>query len=460
MCSRFIRDDELTLTQNLAAYYSRLSYSELPPDVTMRAKLGILDTVGTALYGVSSEEAKYARIAAQDLTQNQNATIWGTDQRSSMQLAAVVNSVSAAATELDDIGNGHNGAVVVPAVLAVAEHLKCSGEQVLVAVVVGYEIARRILDGAGGYNQHNGLGWHGTGTVGSFGSAAAIARLLNLDPEQMVSALGIAGSFTGGTWAFMQDGTMTKRLHPGKAAENGIGAAFLARAGYSGPAEILEAEWGGFYNTYDQSGGSDPQEVLRDVGEEFHILRSGFKRHACCAGIHNAIDALLGVFQSHRLSHDQISRLEVVVSSYSKRHLGKQIVRTTCDAQLSLPFGLSVTLLSGGKTGPDLFAMNYVNDPAVQSWCNKIELKVDETLEPNSPHTVYVHCHDGRIIIGQNEIPKGEPENPLSLSEILDKYLDLANRTLELGSAKKFSECVFSLEKCKSISDPIALLQS
>jgi 2-methylcitrate dehydratase PrpD len=451
--------EQVTLTQTLSQYYSKLGYSDLPLDVIWRAKMGILDTVGAALYGVSSIESQSMLQAIQSFCQDNCASIWGTNLKSSLRLAALNNSVSAAASELDDVGNGHNGAVVVPAVLSVAENLNCSGKKVLVAVVTGYEIARRILDGAGGYNQHNGLGWHGTGTVGSFGAAAAVARLLDLSVQQMTSALGIAGSFTGGTWAFMQDGSMTKRLNPGKAAENGIGAAFMAKAGFQGPKAILEAEWGGFYRTYDQSGKTDPQKTLNEVGEKFHILRSGFKRHACCAGIHGALDALLDLMDRNTLTHNQVDHLQIVTSAYSKKHLGKKKINSCCDAQLSLPYSLSVMLLSNGETGPDLFTIEKINDPEVQAWCQRVEILVDQNMDPLDPHIVKVFCKDGRQFTGSISVPKGEPENPMSQTELEDKYYQLSQSRLSSKQSKDFASNIINLEKIKSMKTAMIPLQ-
>ncbi len=148
--------------------------------------------------------------------------------------------------------------------------------------MAGYDLAGRVLKGSGGYRPHNERGWHSTGTCGSFGAAAASAKLLGLPSDVFMQALGIAGTFTGGTWAFLADGALVKRFHPGKAAETGVSAALLAQAGLTGPRHVLDAEWGGFYSTY-APGISTPAEAVRALGEEFHILESGIKPYACCA---------------------------------------------------------------------------------------------------------------------------------------------------------------------------------
>ena len=135
-------------------------------------------------------------------------------------MAAMVNGTSAHALELDDFGGcGHSGAVVIPAVCALAGRHSFSGKEAITALVAGYDLAARTLEGAGGYRAVQDLGWHSTGICGSFGAAAASAKLMKLDAERFADALGVAGTFTGGIWAFLADGAMTKRFHPGKASE-------------------------------------------------------------------------------------------------------------------------------------------------------------------------------------------------------------------------------------------------
>src|SRR5262249_40298410 len=135
-----------------------------------------------------------------------------------------------------------------------------------------------------------------TGTCGSFGAAAAAAKMLGLDEERFADALGIAGTFTGGIWAFLADGAMTKRFHPGRAAENGLSAALLAEAGLTGPRQVLEAEWGGFFSTYGPDVAT-PELTLAGLGTEFRIARSGMKPYACCRGLHACLDSLFDMMR-------------------------------------------------------------------------------------------------------------------------------------------------------------------
>ena len=263
------------------------------------AKRFLLDNLGAAIAGAKSEVTLIALEAARAAAEGGagSSVVFGRHATLPAPLAAMVNGTSAHALELDDFGGcGHSGAVVIPVVLALAARGRISGKAALAALLAGYDLAARVLEGAGGYRPHNEKGWHSTGTCGSFGAAAAAAKLLALDAERFANALGIAGTFTGGIWAFLDDGAMTKRFHPGKAAENGLTAALLAQAGMSGPRRMLEAEWGGFFSTY-SPGIATPEATLAGLGKEFRIATSGMKPYACCRGLHACLDALFAMMQ-------------------------------------------------------------------------------------------------------------------------------------------------------------------
>src|SRR5579875_1894614 len=312
-----------SLTETLVAYWAKASYRDLPAETIRAAKRHLLDTIGA---GTEVTVATRKALAAAHEGAGGSAVLWGTAAALAPPQAALVNGTAAHALELDDFGGcGQSGAVVIPAVCATADLLGSSGEAVLAAIVAGFDLAARVLEGAGGYRPHNDLGWHSTGTCGSFGAAAAVAKLLALDAPRFTAALGIAGTFTGGIWAYLVDGAMTKRFHPGKAAENGLSAAFLAQAGMTGPRFVLEAEWGGFYSTYARETAT-PAATLDGLGREFRILRSGFKPYACCRGIHGCFDALFEMMAEGGFGHEAIEAMIVHGSAQTRRQFERDRV--------------------------------------------------------------------------------------------------------------------------------------
>src|SRR5262249_9808239 len=222
-----------------------------------------------------------------------------------------------------------------------------------------------------------GVGWDATGTGGSFGAAAAAARMLGLEAERFADALGIAGTFTGGIWAFLADGADTKRFHPGKTAENGLTAAFLAQAGMSGPRQVLEAEWGGFFGTY-SPGIATPELTLEGLGTAFRIDRSGMKPHACCRGLHYTIDALLELMPETGCNASDIDTMVVHANAQPVRQFDRQEIATLLDAQFSMPYALAVVADSGRAT-IDQFSPSRADEPAIRRLMRATPVAPDRT---------------------------------------------------------------------------------
>ncbi|WP_199231550.1 MmgE/PrpD family protein [Azospirillum sp. TSO35-2] len=238
-------------------------FADLPPALVGKAKIHILDTIGAALAGTRSAEFRMVRSLLHAVPPREDgaitgARVWGTPLLVSARDAALANGVAAQAFELDDTGGcDHSGAVVVPAVLAALAQAPqpVSGKALIASVVVGYDVGRRVLEAAGGYDAHNGAGWHSTGTCGPIGAAAAIANLWGLSPQRCRSAIALATSTSAGLWAFIHDGSQAKKIHAGRAAEGGLLAAALAAQGLSGPTRVFDDVWGGFFTSFNHQPG-------------------------------------------------------------------------------------------------------------------------------------------------------------------------------------------------------------
>jgi 2-methylcitrate dehydratase PrpD len=295
-----------------------------------------------------------------------------------------------------------------------------SGQDLLTAIVAGYELASRATEAAGGYQEHNARGWHSTGTCGSFGAAASSAKLLGLDSEHTAWAIGLSGSFTGGLWGFLVDGAMSKRLHPGKAAETGVMAAYLARRDFTGPTHIFEAEWGGFLNTYSPE--SNDVSLLTDrLGEEYRILNSGFKPYASCRGVHSSVDSLFKLRAAHGFSADDVERILVTAHPIPMQMVGHSTVDTMLEAQMSLPYGLSVALLTGDASLAQ-YSSERIASSEVREVLSKIQIVTDPTLPSTQQATVEVRTKQGQNFRERTDIALGAAENPLSDDALTDKF--------------------------------------
>jgi 2-methylcitrate dehydratase PrpD len=447
-----------TLCETLAEFAAGLRWDALPDPVVAHAKLLLLDTLGAALAGVHTDEGRAVREAARWFGgEDGPAGIWGTMARATPATAALVNGTTAHAQELDDFGGcDHSGAVVVPAVLAcVAAPVQAGGEaplgaggdggrRVLTAMVVGYDVALRVLEASGGYRAHNGRGWHSTGTCGSFGAAAAAARVLGLDARRTAWALGLAGSFTGGTWAFLADGAMSKRYHPGRAAETGVLAAALARAGFTGPTRVFEAGWGGFLETY-TPGKTRPAALTEGLGHEFKLLRSGVKPYASCRGAHATLDVVFDLARRERLDADDVARVEVKTTEQDRQMLGDPDPQTRLAAQMSLPYCVAVAWVTGRASLAE-FEPPRLRDPAVRAFMPRVTVTADPALPEGAEAHVTVVTRDGRRLRGHVPFARGAPENPLTDQEVIAKYEELAARALRPEAVRQVREAVFTLD--------------
>jgi 2-methylcitrate dehydratase PrpD len=446
----------VTVSEALAGWIAALDFDRLPADVVRMARRCLLDTLGCALQGSTTPEAALFRTVRDDLGGVGPCTVWGTPGGAAPQAAALLNGTHAHLRELDDIGGGgHAGACQVPAVIGASELTGADGRAVLLGLVAGHEIASRLSDAAS-YDTMTLHGWHTTGVYGALGAAAAAARVMALDASGTAHALGLAGSYVGGTWAFMADGAMSKRVHPGRSAETGLTAAVLARRGVTGPREVLDAAWGGLFETY-VPGKADPQAPLKDLGEGFRILKKGVKPYPVCWGINSAADSMLMLRAEHALTSGSIRRVRVVLSEMSRRMIGTKRVDTVLDAQMSVAYALAWIILRGRLT-LDEFAPEALRDPAARSLMAKIDLEVDPAAH-GERQTVEVETTDGRRLSSRVETPRGHWDAPLTDAELREKFLGLAGAVL--GSrAEAAAGLVDRIESPGALSELMALLRA
>jgi 2-methylcitrate dehydratase PrpD len=446
-----------TLTEQAARYWARVRYEELPPAMVALARRFTLDTLAAGIAGAGAEPVQAVTRAMRTALEGGGGTsvLWGQGSRLPPVQAALVNGTAAHALEVDDFGGcGHSGAVVIPAAMALAGRGGITGRDLLVAILAGYDLAARVLDGAGGYRPVNRRGWHSTGTCGSFGAAAAAARLLGLDQEAFADALGIAGSFTGGIWAFLVDGAMTKRLHPGKAAETGLTAALLAASGMTGPRHVLEAEWGGFYETY-SPGIAAPEATLAGLGERFGIAGSGMKPYACCRSIHASIDALFALMREADIDSDSIVGMLVHGDAQTRLQFDRHHIASLLDAQFSMPYTLAVAADSGRAT-IEQFQPLRVHEPPIGRLMAATQVLADHELGAVEYPPLELRLKDGRRLQRQIAFAKGAPQNPLTDGELQQKVESLIVPVLGAERCRAIVAAVAGLDglpDCRALLD-------
>lgn len=445
----------------LADRLCQVRFSDFPAATIHKAKLHLLDTIGAGLAGSTSLETQRVWRGLGFEADAGRSAVWGMPHDVGARAASFINGVSAHALELDDSGGcDHSGAVVVPAALAILPELAeaVSGPRLLTAIVMGYEVGRRVLEAVGDYEAHNSLGWHSTGTCGVFGAAAATGLLLNLDAPRLEQALGISCSFAGGTWAFIHDGSQAKKLHPGRAAEGGLTAALLAASEFTGPTEIFEPDaWGSFFKTF-SPGQSVPHLLTEAFGADWRIDRCSIKPYATCRGTHSAIDAVRQLRAAHRLAVEEIAAIEVEMSGFQFGMCGGKDIASRAQAQMSLPYAVAAEL-QFGKVGPAELEQDKWSSPAIQVWLDRSQVRIDPSMADADEPAVTLIARDGRRHRTIVEFPSGSPANPLADEQLIAKFRDLAGQNLPASQIARIENAVLNLDEIADARDLPGLLK-
>ena len=455
-------------TKEMVNYCSNLSYEKLSPEVVDRVRYLALDFLGVAARGCLTQSAQVVRNFSRDMgLSTKGSVIIGTDVRAPCQYAALANGASSHSLELDDVSNessAHVGVVIFPTTLAMAELTGCDERRFIEAVVLGYEVMIRLGKALNPAN-HYARGFHPTGTCGAFGAAMAASRILGLNPEQTLSALGIAGSQAAGVMEYLTDGTWTKPLHPGWAAHNGIIAALLAQRGFKGPSSIVEGS-SGFLHAY--SDGYDPSKFLAGLGEYFEIMRVSVKPHACCRYEQGSIDGILKLMQENKLRAHEVEKVTLGILKAGfpiiaePREL-KYNPRTVINAQFSMPFGAAMAVIYG-RVSLDEYTVDNLESPEVREMMGRVYCMTDPELEKDYPKhwpaSIEITTKDGKRFFTRVDYPKGDPENPLSWEELILKFDRLSSQVFFEDRRKEIISRVRSLGTGENIYGLASLLST
>ena len=348
------------LLEDIARKSSVLSTRECSPQAIDTARMAIMDTIGVSLAGAREDCTLAVYRVCRRTMGSGSSLIFGQTGGVDVLSAALVNGTASHALDFDDCSNtlgGHPSAPIVPALWALAEERDCNGEDVLVAYISGVEVETKI--GRAVNFHHYEKGWHPTATLGTFGSAAACSRLLNLDAKKTAAALGLAASMAAGIKANF--GTMTKPFHVGQASRNGLLAALLAEEGMTANPDALEGDQG-FFEVFNGTGNYNPDVVMKTWADPLDIIEPGiaFKRHPCCASTHPAIDALLVLREKHGLTAGSVKHIRSWTHPRRLNHTNRPDPKTGLDGKFSVQYVLARALRDG------VVSLEHFSDAAVQ----------------------------------------------------------------------------------------------
>ena len=449
------------VTESVAQFVYEAALGTIPVAVIERAKVHILDTIGTLCAGSKESIATIVRQYIASMGCRDESTFITQAMKTSPQSAAFGNAILAHVLDFDDYewpSMAHPSTVVLPAVLALGEKIGADGKACLEAYLVGIEVISKV--GRGINPNHYDKGWHSTGTLGVLGAAAACTKLLRADLDAIKTALGIAASMASGLRGNF--GTMTKPFHAGHASRAGVEAAILASFGFTADQTILEHELG-YCAIFTEGGGYDLIKIVESLGKPFSIVSPGLgmKPYPSCAATHSVLDGALELARRDNIAAENVDRVECGIFYLYPKMLIHSSPETALEGKFSLEFCVALALADREVTLSS-FTDEKVNQPAIKQLVKKVKKYVTDevggrgTLYPGA--IVKIDLKDGTTCSIRVDARKGSPSNPLSQNEIIDKFQ--ANASLALNGARigEILEKVMRLEKLERIDGLITSL--
>ena len=454
----------MDVTKRIAEYVVTTSLEDFPPDAIEAAKGAIMDCLGCTLAGSTEPLAEVLSEYVKSTGGTPTASVVGRGFKTSAPEAALVNGAMGHALDYDDITRamkGHPSVVLLPAALALGEEAGATGRDVLLAYMLGFEVACSVGDAVSvGY--YDDLGWHPTGPLGALGAAAAASRILNLGKDQTAMAISLAASQAAGLR--QNFGTMTKPYHAGAACRTGVTSAKLVKAGFTASQDAIEGRFG-FLRAFSGGVGYDEERVLQSLGKRCFLVESGIeiKKYPCCGSAHLALDATSRLLEREELEAAQVDNIQVKVDFDPPRSLIHSRPKAGLEGKFSMQYCLAAALLDR-KVGLDTFSDNQVLRPEAQSLIPKVEMRRIPGYEGRPSwveayNEVEVHLQDGRVLRERaDRITQGALRG-VTMADIPSKFQDCASRVLSPEAIHELTGLLDGLEDTGTLARLTALLR-
>ena len=449
----------MDVTAKFAQFVASAKYENLPLPAIATAKVAVRDCLGVALAGSREEDAKICAEIARQEQAKEETTVIGQGFKSSALNAALANGTAAHAMDFDHSFTlmGQPTAPIIPAAVALGEALGASGRQIIEAYAAGYEVTAKLVHSLRD-SAHDG--WHAPSTLGSFGAAAACAKLLGLNASQVEMALGMSASMAGGIVANF--GTMTKPLHVGLGARNGVLAAKLAHSGFTANGKAIESGFG-FYKVLHSDTPID-EKPIEELGQSYALLSDGIriKPYPCGGLTHQVIDSILEFKAKHGLTPDMIERVDVDVAKHTFERIVFKVPQTGIQGKFCMPYLVARALIDG-KVSLHAFTDAAVRDPNVLKLAERVQMNLDNNLKKTDPAgrpcRVTLRLKNGQVLSREAQHARGGPEFPLTEEELRGKFTECAREALSAEAAARALALIEGLEKVENVRSLMDVLR-
>jgi 2-methylcitrate dehydratase PrpD len=457
------------VTAAVVRFIESAKIQDMPAGVVREAKRCLIDGFGVILAGSTVRGSAIIRESIRAAGGKPEGSVLGPERVTApLAAAALANGASGHAMDFDDTQLSttpdriyglltHPTVPALAASLAVSEHLGASGSDFLEAFLTGFEVECKIAEAID--PEHYTRGFHTSGTIGTFAAAACAAKLMRLRPDVVGHAIGIAASLASGIR--VNFGSMTKPLHVGRAAENGVFAAQLAAKGFTAGADALDGPWG-FFRVL--GGGADAEKIVPALGRPHTIVDPGVsvKPYPCGVLGHPSMDAMLKLVVDHDVKPDQIRRIRLRAGSNILNPLRYKTAKTELEAKFCPPFMLSSIALRR-KAGIHEFTDEFVSSDAVQRMMERVETVFDQAIEAKGfdriRSIVEVELADGRMLVQpSDERYRGGPERPFTREELRQKFTECAELVLPAARIREALDMIESVETLKDIRELVTVL--
>jgi 2-methylcitrate dehydratase PrpD len=464
-------NEHVSATEAVISFVGGARLATFPAEAVAIAKRCIIDGLGVMLAGSTQPAGRILKeYSAGASTRAESSVLGPAGFKTSASLAALVNGTSGHALDWDDTQLAtsadrifglltHPTIPPLAAALAIGERRQISGGELLEAFLTGFEVECKIAEAI--HPNHYKKGFHSSGTVGTFGAAVAAAKLLDLNLDQLAHTLAIAASSASGIR--VNFGSMTKPLHVGRAAENGIVAAELAARGFTGGQAALDPPWG-FFQAFSHGEGFDADRIVGRLGDPHTIVQPGvsIKPYPCGVLGHPTMDAMRRLVIDHDVRPEAIAAIRVRAGSNILNPLRYAIAHNELEAKFCPAFMVSAIALRR-KAGIREFNDEFVRSDEVQALMRKVERILDPDIEAlgweKIRSTVEVDLEDGRTLVEKaDERYRGGPDLPFTREELHEKFCDCATLVLSAGAANEALSMLETLETLPSIDELVTAL--